>query len=87
MYKYHYSLVFFSLVNIILVYQFASTWYIHFQCSLCEPVLLGLSYSSYSILTEFQETRREHEFFEVCRTPELACEVTLQVCLHLFMTG
>lgn len=24
------------------------------------------------------EVRKKHEFFEVCRTPELACEVTLQ---------
>jgi len=29
-------------------------------------------------LPEFREVRKEHEFFEVCRTPELACEVTLQ---------
>ncbi len=29
-------------------------------------------------LPEFQAVRKEHDFFEVCRTPELACEVTLQ---------
>ncbi|KAI5122129.1 hypothetical protein M0805_000777 [Coniferiporia weirii] len=29
-------------------------------------------------LPEFQEVRKEHEFFEVCRTPELATEVTMQ---------
>jgi len=29
-------------------------------------------------LPEFQEVRKEHDFFEVCRTPELACEVTMQ---------
>ncbi|KAK2194104.1 hypothetical protein NP493_2g06015 [Ridgeia piscesae] len=29
-------------------------------------------------LPEFQEVRKEHSFFEVCQTPELACEVTLQ---------
>ena len=29
-------------------------------------------------LPEFQAVRAEHPFFEVCRTPELACEVTLQ---------
>lgn len=29
-------------------------------------------------LPEFQEVRAKHEFFEVCQTPELACEVTLQ---------
>lgn len=27
---------------------------------------------------EFREVRKEHEFFDVCRTPKLACEVTLQ---------
>lgn len=29
-------------------------------------------------LPEFRETRLKHDFFEICRTPELACEVTLQ---------
>ena len=29
-------------------------------------------------LPEFQEVRVEHEFFKVCQTPELACEVTMQ---------
>lgn len=29
-------------------------------------------------LPEFQEVRKEHDFFEVCQTPELACEVTMQ---------
>lgn len=29
-------------------------------------------------LPEFQAVRREHSFFTVCRTPDLACEVTLQ---------
>ncbi|XP_033637145.1 uroporphyrinogen decarboxylase-like isoform X1 [Asterias rubens] len=29
-------------------------------------------------LPEFQACRREHDFFEICQTPELACEVTLQ---------
>jgi uroporphyrinogen decarboxylase len=28
--------------------------------------------------SEFRQVRKEHEFFEVCRTPELACKVTLQ---------
>lgn len=28
--------------------------------------------------TEFREVRKEHEFFDVCRTPDLACEVTMQ---------
>ena len=25
-----------------------------------------------------QEVRSKHDFFEICRTPELACEITLQ---------
>ncbi|XP_039745822.1 uroporphyrinogen decarboxylase [Pararge aegeria] len=29
-------------------------------------------------LPEFQAVRAQHDFFTVCRTPELACEVTLQ---------
>ncbi|CAK1551789.1 unnamed protein product [Leptosia nina] len=29
-------------------------------------------------LPEFQAVRAKHDFFTVCRTPELACEVTLQ---------
>ena len=29
--------------------------------------------------TEFRETRQQHDFFTICQTPELACEVTLQV--------
>ncbi|XP_026326446.1 uroporphyrinogen decarboxylase [Hyposmocoma kahamanoa] len=29
-------------------------------------------------LPEFQEVRSKHDFFTVCRTPTLACEVTLQ---------
>src|SRR2546430_87134 len=29
-------------------------------------------------LPEFQQIRRLHEFFHICRTPELATEVTLQ---------
>jgi len=29
-------------------------------------------------LPEFHEVRAKHDFFEVCRTPELACELTMQ---------
>lgn len=29
-------------------------------------------------LPEFQEVRKKHDFFTICRTPELACEVTMQ---------
>jgi len=28
---------------------------------------------------EFRDVRAQHDFFTICRTPELACEVTLQV--------
>lgn len=27
---------------------------------------------------EFRKLREQHDFFEICRTPELACEITLQ---------
>ena len=30
-------------------------------------------------LAEFRATREKNDFFTICRTPELACEVTLQV--------
>lgn len=29
------------------------------------------------IFLEFMEFRKQHSFFEICQTPELACEVTL----------
>jgi len=29
-------------------------------------------------LPEFRKIRQEHEFFEICRDPDLACEITLQ---------
>lgn len=31
-----------------------------------------------SILLEFREVRKEHDFFKICQTPELACLITLQ---------
>lgn len=31
-----------------------------------------------TFLAEFRELRKHHSFFEICRTPELACELTLQ---------
>lgn len=30
------------------------------------------------VIIQLQEVRKEHDFFQVCRTPELACEVTMQ---------
>ena len=27
---------------------------------------------------EFREARKQYDFFTICRTPEIACEVTLQ---------
>lgn len=29
-------------------------------------------------LPEFQKARAQHDFFTICQTPELACQVTLQ---------
>ena len=29
-------------------------------------------------LPEFRELRKQHDFFTICQTPELACEITLQ---------
>lgn len=29
-------------------------------------------------LPEFREVRKQHDFFKICQTPELACEITLQ---------
>lgn len=31
------------------------------------------------LIVEFQEVRKEYDFFTICRTPELACKITLQV--------
>jgi uroporphyrinogen decarboxylase len=30
-------------------------------------------------LPEFREMRLKHSFFEICQSPELACEITMQV--------
>lgn len=49
-----------------------------FVC-LCAPLeLLPQCYTSRAWSTEFRATRERHDFFSICRTPELACEVTLQ---------
>ena len=37
-----------------------------------------LCFSDARYLPEFREVRKQHDFFEICRTPELACEITLQ---------
>lgn len=34
-------------------------------------------YSTIISHLEFQEFRKQHDFFTICRTPSLACEVTL----------
>ena len=33
-------------------------------------------------LPEFRKVREKHDFFTICQTPELACEITLQPILR-----
>ena len=42
-------------------------------------VMVFLSHTHSLSRVEFQEVRKEHDFFTICRTPELSCKVTLQV--------
>ena len=45
-----------------------------------ETTLFALFFLS----TEFRMCREKHPFFEICQTPELACEVTLMVsCIDI----
>ena len=48
-------------------------------------LFIFLCYFIANLFTEFRAVRLEHEFFKVCRTPELACEVTMQVHLLKFV--
>ena len=47
-------------------------------CHLIVTVCIRGLISKFENPPEFREVRAKHGFFDVCRTPELACEVTLQ---------
>jgi uroporphyrinogen decarboxylase len=51
---------------------------IQFFLLLSQPTNVYHRNLPYHSIIEFREVRKEHEFFDVCRTPALACEVTLQ---------
>jgi uroporphyrinogen decarboxylase len=44
----------------------------------CLQVTNGTHPITFVRFPEFRAVRAEHEFFEICRTPYLACEITLQ---------
>lgn len=46
--------------------------------STIKTIICSVIVSNMCCVRSFQEVRKEHDFFEVCRTPELACEVTMQ---------
>ncbi|GFN81372.1 uroporphyrinogen decarboxylase [Plakobranchus ocellatus] len=33
-------------------------------------------------LPEYKELRGNRKFFDICKDPELVCDITVQVCLH-----
>ena len=45
-----------------------------YQVRICVPLILR----ELQFLLEFRKVREDHEFFEICRTPTLATEITVQ---------
>ena len=51
-----------------------------FQIQNVKILILPTLFLSFTCFpTEFQAVRKDHDFFEICQTPELACKITLQV--------
>jgi uroporphyrinogen decarboxylase len=48
------------------------------ECNPFKQLFISSYIDNFDSSSEFHEIRKHHGFFEVCRTPELACALTLQ---------